>query len=177
MGTDEAFHEAMIALLERAIRVASVQAKRLLERVRRDRGLKVATEELDFNSDGSLVVFGKIFTGRRKPYFVALDNRKRIDLSIEALAVQHQWRDLFSDAIIERAEERLRWYGYEAPRMPLAIADFKPAKGELFAHPRGFLVVDYFVSPDPDSGEQCRQVQERLRQGMNLPAVQPIENS
>ncbi|WP_202326701.1 hypothetical protein [Mesorhizobium sp. 113-3-9] len=50
--------------------------------------------------------------------YTALYERKRIDLTVEAVVVESlRWRDLFTALELARADRRLRDYGY-TPRTP-----------------------------------------------------------
>ena len=53
-----------------------------------------------------------LLAGRPSDGFVKLWELKRLDLSVEAIALQHPWRSLFADQELRTAEQRLREAGY-----------------------------------------------------------------
>ncbi len=54
-----------------------------------------------------------IMSNRPSSGFTKLWELKRLDLTVEALALREPWRDLFSVAELERAERRLKQYGFQ----------------------------------------------------------------
>lgn len=53
-----------------------------------------------------------ILSSRPSSGFTKLWELKRLDLTVEALALREPWRSLFSGAELERAEHRLKQYGF-----------------------------------------------------------------
>lgn len=53
--------------------------------------------------------------------YAALWERKRLDLTVEAMILQPEWQELFSDGERRTAVNRLREYGYSGP-----LADLPP---------------------------------------------------
>jgi hypothetical protein len=45
--------------------------------------------------------------------YTALWERKRLDLTVEALALQPEWRELFTPEELDIARQRLQQYGYQ----------------------------------------------------------------
>jgi len=69
-----------------------------------------------FNEMGG-VETAKVLINSRKPSegYTALWERKRLDLSVEALVQDPRWQPLFSSEEIEKARQRLIKYGYSPP--------------------------------------------------------------
>jgi hypothetical protein len=51
--------------------------------------------------------------------YVALWEKNRLDLTVEALVVDAEWRPLFTEQEREIASKRLTEYGYKLPDLPL----------------------------------------------------------
>ena len=47
--------------------------------------------------------------------YTALWERKRLDLTVEALILKPDWRELFTSEELDIAQQRLQQYGYEVP--------------------------------------------------------------
>ena len=95
------FDEAMYTLYRRARDEAGYNATIFLRMLTDGRGLRTARTLINAPkpSDG----------------YTALWERKRLDLTVEALVQDARWRPLFSQEEIERARRRLSQYGYELP--------------------------------------------------------------
>jgi hypothetical protein len=93
------FDAAMMRIYQRALREAGYNATRFLQMLYDHRGLETARILLHAAnvSDG----------------YVALWERKRLDLTVEALVLQEEWRTLFSDEERDIARDRLIAYGFD----------------------------------------------------------------
>lgn len=100
MSTDieQQFDAAMMSIFHRALNEAKYRAARYHQMLCDHGGLETAQILLHSNnvSEG----------------YTALWERKRLDLTVEALVIQPQWHDLFTDADREIARKRLLNYGY-----------------------------------------------------------------
>lgn len=98
-GTEAEFHQAMIDLYERAKREAGYPANYLLQSISERGGLATAQHLL------------------RNPHpsqgFTELWERRRLDLSVEALALQPRFQHLFTDVEARTARRWLSDHGYE----------------------------------------------------------------
>ena len=93
------FHSAMITIYERAKTQAGYNAVRFLQMVNELGGLDTAHMLLQ--------------TAGEAEGYTALWERKRLDLTMEAMIVETpEWHPLFSDKEIEIARRRLEDYGY-----------------------------------------------------------------
>lgn len=95
------FDQAMFTVYRRAKDEAQYNATIFLQMLTDKRGLQTAKTLINAPkpSDG----------------YTALWERKRLDLTVEAVVVENaRWHSLFMPAEIERARRRLREYGYEA---------------------------------------------------------------
>jgi hypothetical protein len=90
------FHKAMIRIYEDAKREAGYNATRFLQMVSEQGGLATAKQ---------LITMGQPSDG-----FTALWERGRLDLTVESLALQQQYADLFTDEELAAAEDRLAAY-------------------------------------------------------------------
>ena len=103
MATDlEArFDDAMMRIYVRAKTEVGYNATRYLQMLHDNRGLDTAR---------TLVLADNPSEG-----YTALWERKRLDLTVEALVLQPEWQPLFSEepALLERARQRLTDYGYK----------------------------------------------------------------
>lgn len=103
MATDlEArFDDAMMQIYIRAKNEVGYNATRYLQMLLDNRGLDTAR---------ILVLANNPSEG-----YSALWERKRLDLTVEALVLQPQWRPLFEEEpeLLERARQRLTTYGYK----------------------------------------------------------------
>jgi hypothetical protein len=110
MPTDaeRSFHEAMLGIYRRAKAEAGYNATRFLGMVVERGGLETARYLLHAPtvSEG----------------YAALWERKRLDLTVEAIILQPEWQDLFSDDERRIAVNRLREYGYSGPFPDVAPA-------------------------------------------------------
>lgn len=93
------FHRAMIDIFTRAKIEADYLATRYIQMVTELGGVKAAKKLI--NSD------------KPSEGYTALWERKRLDITVEALVQNPKWAPLFVPAEIERAKQRLKEYGYE----------------------------------------------------------------
>lgn len=95
------FHDAMLAIYQRAKSEAGYNATRFLRMVSENGGLETARQLLHASnvSDG----------------YTALWQRKRLDLTVEALVLETAWRNLFTADERQIAVTRLREYGFAVP--------------------------------------------------------------
>lgn len=93
------FHDAMLDVYQRAKAEAGYNASRFLSMVAEQGGYEAARTLLHASnvSDG----------------YTALWQRKRLDLTVEAVILKHEWRDLFSEFERDIARQRLAEYGYD----------------------------------------------------------------
>jgi len=95
---EKEFHQAMVQIYHKAKEECGYNATRFLQMVANDGGLKAAKKLLatPYPSDG----------------FVELWENRRLDLSMENLVLNPEYRSLFTDQEIEIARERLNAYGF-----------------------------------------------------------------
>ncbi len=98
---EQQFHEAMIQLYKDALRECKLNGIYFLQLVTNKGGLATAQYLIttDKPSDG----------------FTRLWELGRLDLTVEALALNPIYRDLFTEDELIQAKERLQQYGYEVP--------------------------------------------------------------
>ena len=98
-GIEQQFDQAMLNIYIRAKDEAQYNANRFLEMLYQHRGLQTAQILLHSPnvSDG----------------YTALWERKRLDLTVEALILQPKWDELFTDEDRNIARERLQKFGYD----------------------------------------------------------------
>ncbi|MBU1261083.1 MAG: hypothetical protein KJ757_07310 [Planctomycetes bacterium] len=96
---EKEFDVAMMDIYQRAKKEAKYNGTRYLQMLHENRGLRTAQILLHAPnvSDG----------------YTALWERKRLDLTVEALIIQKKWHPLFSDREREIARKRLEDYEYE----------------------------------------------------------------
>jgi len=104
---EERFHSAMEGVYDAALRECRYRATRFIQMVHSDGGLAtarrlIASDEL---SDG----------------LTSLWQCGRLDLTVENLVLQSEWRELFTDAERSRAAQRLRALGFPPPADPRRI--------------------------------------------------------
>lgn len=93
------FHAAMLDVYQRAKTEAGYNASRFLSMV---------TEQGGYEAARSLVHAQNVSEG-----YTALWERKRLDLTVEAVILKPEWRDLFSEVERDIARRRLAEYGYD----------------------------------------------------------------
>ena len=98
------FDEAMMDVYLRALKECDYKATRFLHMLHEHRGLETAR---------ILLRAGKVSEG-----YVALWERNRLDLTVEAVILGVQWQSLFSEEEREIARKRLADYGYKAEGTP-----------------------------------------------------------
>jgi hypothetical protein len=99
------FDEAMMDVYIRALNECAYKATRFLHMLHEHRGLETAR---------ILLHASKVSEG-----YVALWERKRLDLTVEAVILAEQWHPLFSDQEREIAGNRLAEYGYTVGGAPV----------------------------------------------------------
>ena len=102
------FNEAMLNIYRRAKAEAGYNATRFLSMVVEHGGLETARY---------LLHAATVSEG-----YTALWERKRLDLTVEAMILQPEWQALFSDAERCIAVNRLREYGYSGSLPDVAQA-------------------------------------------------------
>jgi len=93
------FDDAMMNVYRRALHECGYNASRFLQMLYDHRGLETARILLHASdvSDG----------------YIALWERKHLDLTVEALILNNEWYPLFTDQERKIARERLTGYGYK----------------------------------------------------------------
>jgi hypothetical protein len=93
------FHHEMLDIYRKASEQCNYQATRFLQLVNNLGGINAARALLHSSglSEG----------------FIALWERKRLDLTMEALILKSPWRDLFTQEKLEIARKRLQDLGFE----------------------------------------------------------------
>jgi len=94
----KSFHAAMIDVYVRAKSEAEYIASRFLTMV---------TEQGGYEAARTLLHASSVSDG-----YTALWERKRLDLTVEAVILRPEWHDLFSEEERNIARERLTQYGY-----------------------------------------------------------------
>ena len=93
------FHRAMVDVFTRAKVEVDYLATRYLQMVAKLGGVNAAKKLI--NSD------------KPSEGYTALWERKRLDITVEALVQNPKWAHLFDPMEIDRAKQRLKEYGYE----------------------------------------------------------------
>ena len=95
---EQEFHQGMIDIYNRARNEAGYVATRYIQLVTEHGGVAAAKILINANrpSDG----------------YTALWERRRLDITVEALVQDPKWAPLFNAEEIERARQRLRDYNY-----------------------------------------------------------------
>ncbi len=94
------FHAAMLDVYQRAKTEAGYNASRFLSMV---------TEQGGYEAARTLLHAQNVSEG-----YTALWERKRLDLTVEAVILKSEWRDLFSEVERDIARRRLAEYGYDS---------------------------------------------------------------
>ena len=100
------FDDAMMDVYLRALNECDYKATRFLQMLHEHRGLETAR---------ILLHASKFSEG-----YVALWERKRLDLTVEAVILAAEWLSLFSEHEREIARKRLAEYGYKVGDAPIA---------------------------------------------------------
>ena|SRR5665213_490109 len=95
------FDEAMMDVYRRALNECDYKASRFLHMLHEHRGLETA--RILLHAPG-------VSEG-----YSALWERKRLDLTVEAVIIDRKWETLFTNAERNIARTRLAAYGYELP--------------------------------------------------------------
>lgn len=100
MGSDleSRFNTAMMAIFHRALKEANYRAARFHQMLCDHGGIETAQ---------LLLHSSNVSEG-----YTALWERKRLDLTVEALILQAEWHELFTDEERAKAKQRLMDYGY-----------------------------------------------------------------
>jgi len=96
---EEGFDAAMMSIYQRALNECGYRATRFLQMLFEHRGLETAH---------ILLNAPKVSEG-----YIALWERKRLDLTVEALVLKSEWQSFFSDQELKIARKRLADYGYK----------------------------------------------------------------
>jgi hypothetical protein len=97
-----AFDEAMLEIYRRALAEAHYNATRFLSMVSEHGGLETAR---------ILIHASTVSEG-----YAALWERKRLDLTVEAVIIDHpKWHPLFTEEELAKCRQRLLEYGYAFP--------------------------------------------------------------
>jgi hypothetical protein len=91
--------KAMVGIYDQALKEANYHATRFLQMLCDHGGLETAKLLLH--------------SSRVSEGYTALWERQRLDLTVEALILQPEWHDLFTDLERQIAAKRLREYGYQ----------------------------------------------------------------
>jgi hypothetical protein len=97
--TQKRFHAAMIEVYNRAKTEAGYTASRFLTMI---------TDQGGYEAARTLLLASSVSDG-----YTALWERKRLDLTVEAVILKPEWRDLFSPEERNIARDRLTQYGYD----------------------------------------------------------------
>ena len=97
MELENQFHEEMVRIYHEATEFGYYPTY-FLQMVSNDGGLSAAKRLLNSNDTSS--------------GFVRLWEEERLDLSVEALALQEPWSELFTDSELDAARHRLKELGY-----------------------------------------------------------------
>jgi hypothetical protein len=95
---EEEFHRAMVNIYNRARNEAGYVATRYIQMVAEHGG--VATARILINAE------------KPSDGYIALWERGRLDITVEALVQDSKWSPLFDPGEIEKARQRLRSYNY-----------------------------------------------------------------
>jgi len=95
---EEEFHRAMVNIYNRARNEAGYVATRYIQMVAEHGG--VATARILINAE------------KPSDGYIALWERGRLDITVEALVQDSKWSTLFNPGEIEKARQRLRSYNY-----------------------------------------------------------------
>ena len=98
------FDEAMMNIYRRALKECDYKAARFLQMLYEHRGLETAR---------ILLLAQNVSEG-----YVALWERKRLDLTVEALILSAEWHPLFSEQERDIARKRLDAYDYKFGAAP-----------------------------------------------------------
>ena len=96
---EEEFHNAMLRIYRRAKDECGYNATRFLQMLAELGGMETARRLL--STDEPQIGFTELWEARR------------LDLTVEALVLQPEWRDLFSSDQLECARSRLIAHGYD----------------------------------------------------------------
>jgi hypothetical protein len=97
--TEQRFNAAMMNIYHRARKEAGYNATRYCRMLHDQGGLGTAQ---------TLLHATQVSEG-----YTALWERKRLDLTVEALVLQSEWQELFTPEELDIARQRLQQYGYQ----------------------------------------------------------------
>src|SRR5437867_13031167 len=106
--TRKEFERAVVEHLQITASVAKIASQRLREEIK----LKGALEHVRLELAGVRLHTIEL----NPPFFQAMLNRNRLDLTLEAFVLRAEWRPLFSEQQLQVARRRLKEHGY-APEM------------------------------------------------------------
>src|SRR3954463_5907650 len=95
---EKQFHTAMLAIYTRAKSEVGYNATRFL---------RMVSEQGGYETARTLLYADKVSDG-----YVALWERGRLDLTVQALILEPQWQALFTETEREISKRRLSQYGY-----------------------------------------------------------------
>ena len=98
------FHEAMVSIYKHAKSDAGYNATRFIQMVSEEGGYKTAR---------TLLYASTVSDG-----YTALWERGHLELTVEALILKPEWRDLFTEVERNIAHQRLADYGYDLSNVP-----------------------------------------------------------
>jgi hypothetical protein len=99
------FERALVKHLRITTSVAKIASQKLLEEIR----LKGALEHVQLQLGA--VRLGTI--NLTPPFFQAMLNRNRLDLTLEAFALRAEWQPLFPERNLQVARKRLEKHGHD----------------------------------------------------------------
>jgi hypothetical protein len=95
---EEVFHDEMLGLYEKAKNECGYHANRFRQEVTEEGGLAVARERLSGNAPRNALY--------------KLHKLNRLDICLESLVLRREFRELFTDAELDRARQRLGSLSY-----------------------------------------------------------------
>lgn len=143
---EAAFHERALKIYEDAKKEVGYRATRFLLTVRKQGGLAAAKRWLKPSA--------KATQG-----FVRLLDYDRLNLSVEAVALQDPWKSLFTEQELKTAHERLDQYGYF--RRPARILESSQLSGDelsendIFPEGARRTIAVSAYERDPEARRRC----------------------
>jgi hypothetical protein len=98
----ESFNSEMLNIYELAKKECNYTARRYLQMLRRRGGLETAKRLLHSK-----------YSNKASAGYIALRECGRLDLTVEALVIKMEWRELFTPEEINIATKRLKDYGFD----------------------------------------------------------------
>jgi|SRR5271165_440659 len=128
-----AFQDRVLAALAEVQRYTRAGVQPTLERIQRSGALRVAKDHLT-TIDTDSTEYSR-FLNQPCQYFWTAKRVGRLDLSLEAIALDPAWRSLFTDRELAAAEQRLREHGQRRKSSRLIILRCGPIFGHGQAQP------------------------------------------